>query len=48
MAPNTKQLPWTVIRCRADAASAPFHYPLALRFACQRAAAEQRRCAQEL
>jgi hypothetical protein len=38
-----KQLQRTVIRRRGDAASAPFHYALAARWARQRAAAELRR-----
>jgi len=39
---SNKQLQRTVIRHRGDAASAPFHYALASRFARQRAAAELR------
>jgi hypothetical protein len=44
MSPN-KQLQRTVIRCRGRAASASFHYALAARYNCQRAAAELRRYA---
>jgi hypothetical protein len=39
----TKQLQRTVTRRRGDTASAPLHYPLAVRFTRQRAAAELRR-----
>ena len=40
--PPNKQLQRTVIRCRGDGASAPFHYALAPRFTRLRAAAELR------
>jgi hypothetical protein len=41
--PYNKQLERTVIRRRGRAASAPFHYALAVRFTRRRAAAELRR-----
>jgi len=41
--PPNKQLQRTVIRCRGDGASAPFHYALAPRWTRGHAAAELRR-----